>query len=53
MNPDVPERERNPVPKRRWKPLNEPDRRTSEPGLACAESVAGQPYDMQFQWSGH
>ena len=26
MNPDVPERERTPVPKKRWKPLDGPDK---------------------------
>lgn len=53
MNPDVPERERAPVPKRRWKPLNESDRRITEPGLAFAPSVADPACEMQFQWSGH
>jgi hypothetical protein len=53
MNPEVPERERTPVPKRRWKPLNEPERRTSELDLAFAMSVAGPSYDMQSHWSGH
>ena len=31
MNPDVPERERSPTPKRRWKPLGESEKR-SMPG---------------------
>lgn len=53
MNPDVPERERSPVPKRRWKPLNEPNKRTSELDVAFASSAAGPNYEMQFQWSGH
>jgi hypothetical protein len=53
MSPEAPGKERAPVPKRRWKPLNEPDRRISEPGLAFDANVAGQSYEMQFQWSGH
>jgi hypothetical protein len=53
MNPEIPDRERAPVPKRRWKPLNEPDRRIDEMGLAFAMSVAGPSYEMQVQWSGH
>jgi hypothetical protein len=53
MNPDTPDRERTPVPRRRWKPLNEPERRTSEQDMAFAASVAGPSYEMQFQWSGH
>lgn len=53
MNPDVPDRERTPAPRRRWRPLGEPERRTSELGLAYAMSAAGPSYEMQFQWSGH
>lgn len=53
MNPDVPDREPAPVPKRRWRPLNEPERRTSELDMAYAMSATGPSYDMQLQWSGH
>ncbi|MDW5561614.1 MAG: hypothetical protein SA339_00180 [Methanomassiliicoccus sp.] len=53
MNPDVPDNERSPAPKRKWRPLNEPERRTSELDLTFARSADGPSYEMQFQWSGH
>ena len=54
MNPDVPEKERSPVPKRRWKPLDEPDKRTiREPTLEYVPSMPGPAYETSTAWSGH
>jgi len=53
MNPEVPEKERSPVPRRRWRPLDEPDRRMSEPSLRYAASVAGPELETQMGWSAH
>jgi hypothetical protein len=50
MNPEVPERERTPVPRRRWKPLDEPDRRMNEPALGYAPSVFEPAFEMQVGW---
>jgi len=53
MNPDVPERERSPVPKRRWKPLDEPDKRTiREPSLEFAMDLSGPLFEMPTAWNG-
>jgi hypothetical protein len=48
MNPEAPERERSPVPRRRWKPLDEPERRMSEPDMRYAASVPGAEFGAQF-----
>lgn len=53
MNPEVPERERPPVPRRRWKPLDEPDRRMNEPALEYAPSVSEPALEMQVVWGAH
>jgi hypothetical protein len=50
MNPEVPERERTPVPRRRWKPLDTPDRRMNEPALEHAAGVAEPAFEMQVGW---
>jgi hypothetical protein len=53
MNPDVPERERTPVPKRRWRPLDEPDRRSMQYQLQADVGTAMPSFDTQVAWSGH
>ncbi len=53
MNPEVPERERTPVPRRRWKPLDEPDRRVNELALEHATSVAEPAFETQVGWGAH
>ena len=54
MNPEVPERERSPVPKRRWKPLDESDeRKMQEPTLGYVADVPGASFELQATWSGH
>lgn len=52
MNPDVPERERTPVPKRRWKPLEEPDRRSMNVYLADAPEWHAAEVPCP-SWGGH
>jgi hypothetical protein len=53
MNPEAPEKERSPVPRRRWKPLDEPERRMSEPDMRYAASVPEAEFGMQFGMGGH
>lgn len=48
MNPETPEHERSPVPKRRWKPLDEPERKMSEPEMRYAASVEVMELGPQF-----
>lgn len=54
MNPDVPERERTPVPKRRWRPLDGPERNAH---TWTAHSVYASGYEMHPEtwdvWSAH
>jgi len=49
MNPEFPDKERSPVPKRRWRPLDQPDRRTME--LPLAEATLAEA--AVLPWSGH
>ena len=53
MNPEVPEREPSPVPRRRWKPLDEPDRRMDQPGMSYQMSVPGTEFAMEFGAGAH
>jgi hypothetical protein len=53
MNPEVPDRERTPAPRHRWRPLDELDRRMS-PGLSLEADVGSMPssFEMPAVWSG-
>ncbi len=54
MNPDVPERERTPVPRKRWKPLDGPDKNAH---AWTSPDVPALGYEMQPAawdvWNAH
>jgi hypothetical protein len=53
MNPGITEDERGPVPRRRWRPLNEPDRRMSPSGTSAYINAAPEvAFDLIVAESG-
>ncbi|MBI0584833.1 MAG: hypothetical protein ISF22_11500 [Methanomassiliicoccus sp.] len=54
MTPEIPDKERTPAPRRRWKPMNEPERRISDGPRMANHTAMDDPHcEMRAPWSGH
>jgi hypothetical protein len=53
MNPDIPEKERSPTPKRRWKPLGESEKRSMPgPSQGHFDVPSGPGLEPSNAWDG-